>query len=87
MPEFRINRTLLDLLHAVRHLSNLFTKFLETPPPPAKEEKWLRDEDVMKIFNVTEKTIYNWKKKGTLPYRDFGGTSFYLESEIYKINQ
>jgi len=84
MQGIGINRKLLEVLHALRLLSDLFTKFMDALPPPVREEKWLRDSDIIEIFKVTGRTIYNWKKKGDLTVKYMGGTAYYRESDVYK---
>ena len=84
MQTIGLNQTLLEILYALRHLSDLFTKFMEAAPQQQKQDRWLSENDVMKIFKVTSRTIYNWKVGGDLEPKYMGGTPYYLESEVFK---
>ncbi|WP_316819810.1 helix-turn-helix domain-containing protein [Pedobacter gandavensis] len=55
------------------------------PEQKKEEEVWLHTQDVMRIFSKSERTIYNWRKAGMLRYRVIGGTTFYLQSDVYKL--
>ena len=85
MEEIGINQVLLEILNALRNLNNTFNKVHQAPQLTAVPDEWLPENEVMKIFSVSRKTIYNWRQKHALQCRKFGGTVYYLKSEIYKV--
>lgn len=35
-------------------------------------KKWLDNQDLLLLLNVTDRTLRNWRKKNYLPYKRFG---------------
>ncbi|SHE46471.1 helix-turn-helix domain-containing protein [Pedobacter caeni] len=81
-----------SILHVLRQILSLQTENtnrlldqINSYKPIHAEEVWLHTEDVMHLFKKSEKTIYNWRRKGQLRYKIIGGTAYYLRSDIFQI--
>ena len=49
-------------------------------------EEMLTSKQVRQIFNVTNQTLFNWRKSGKLPYTDIGTRGYlYKRSDIINI--
>ena len=54
--------------------------------PSAKVEpdlkRWLDKQDVMREFYVSERTLYNWRKKKLIPFGNIGRKFYYDRRQI-----
>lgn len=53
----------------------------------AEEEKFLRVSDVAELMQLTEQTIYKYKRLGIIPYKKIGKNLFFSKKEIVKFKQ
>ena len=51
----------------------------EQPPVKVKLalKRWLDKQDVMREFYVSERTLYNWRKKKLIPFGNIGRKFYY----------
>lgn len=87
MPLDLIHQILNQLMTKANEIKAALDRLAEAGHPADRPDRWLPEDEVMRIFGVTSRTLYNWKKKNALAYNKFGGTSYYLESEIYKLTE
>ena len=84
-----ILRTIVKALRQIFSLqkenTDTLIQIINSLKPIPADEIWLHTEDVMKLFKKTEKTLYNWRRKGLLRYKIIGRTVYYLRSDIYQI--
>lgn len=50
-------------------------------------EKRISTADVMRIYGVSEKTIWEWKRNYAMPYRKIGKNCFFVLSELQEWDQ
>jgi hypothetical protein len=68
----------LDILKGIDNKLNiLIEKFNYSP------EKWIFDKDVKDILQISDKTLYNYREKGLLPYSKVEGKYYYKEKDVY----
>ena len=53
-------------------------KIMET----TKENEFLRSEDIVKIFNISNATLKNWRRDNIIPFYRIGKSYRYRRSEI-----
>lgn len=46
---------------------------------------WIDNSEVMKKFNISKKTLQNWRDDGILPYSKFGRLILYHKDDIGRI--
>ena len=80
-----INQHLLDCLHVLREIHAICVKSLEPAPSKNFNDEWLHTDDVARIFNKTERTIYAWRKANLIRYIKIKRTMYYLKSDIYDL--
>lgn len=50
--------------------------------PIFKEEKWLDNQEVCLMMNITKRTLQTYKDKGLLPYSKLNRKNYYKRSDI-----
>ncbi|QHC86145.1 DNA-binding protein [Empedobacter brevis] len=50
--------------------------------PIFKEEKWLDNQEVCLIMNITKRTLQTYKDKGLLPYSKLNRKNYYKLSDV-----
>lgn len=80
-----INQSLLDNLHVLREIHAILLKSLENIVPKNPKDEWLHTDDVARIFNKTERTIYTWRKAKLIRFIKIKGSLYYLKSDIYEL--
>lgn len=60
----------------IRYLKNAISKILDD------HDEWLTTEDVMNFLNCSEKTVYNYRRKGELEYRQRGRKIWYKKADV-----
>ena len=45
----------------------------------------LKNEEVMEYFKISRSCLYQWRKKGKIPYIKIGTLNFYIEEVIIKM--
>ena len=58
-------------------------KSIEDKKRLEEKEEILVTEDIQRILKVSRVTIYNWKKKGILPYYRMGNRVYFKKSEVF----
>ncbi|WP_430611630.1 helix-turn-helix domain-containing protein [Flavobacterium sp. JP2137] len=53
--------------------------------PIFKEEKWLDNQEVCLMMNITKRTLQQYRDDKILPYIQIGGKIIYKESDILTI--
>ncbi len=59
----------------------------QTPPAPPQaantantidgSSNWIPKEEVMEQLQVSVRTLFNWRKKGVIPFKTIGGKIYY----------
>lgn len=50
--------------------------------PIFKEEKWLDNQEVCLMMNITKRTLQTYKDKGMLPYSKLNRKNYYKRSDV-----
>ncbi len=50
--------------------------------PIFKEEKWLDNQEVCLMMNITKRTLQTYKDKGLLPYSKLNHKNYYKRSDV-----
>ena len=48
-------------------------------------ETWLDNSDLLRSFNVTPRTLLNWRKKSIVKFKKLGGKILYSERELLQL--
>ena len=72
-----------DLEQFKQELFAMLQPFKDAQAPTG--QKWLKNEDVKKILNVSNGTIQNLRVNGSLPFTKIGGLYFYKQEDIEKM--
>ena len=72
-----------DLEQFKQELFAMLQPFKDSQAPTG--QKWLKNEDVKKILNVSNGTIQNLRVNGSLPFTKVGGLYFYKQEDIEKM--
>ena len=52
-------------------------------PKDKQPEKWLDNQDILTLLNISDRTLQNWRSKGYIPFHRVGrGKIFYKESDL-----
>jgi hypothetical protein len=71
----RINNELKSLLELTE---NATTKYIQI----FKAEKWLDNQEVCLMMNITKRTLQTYKDKGLLPYSKLNRKNYYKLSDV-----
>lgn len=63
-------------LHDIKKMMVDMQSKIQTPQP-IEETKYLTREDVATLLQISESTVFNWTKNGTLKAFQCGGRIFY----------
>lgn len=58
---------------------------LSTRTPHLKGEKYLTNNDVSKILNISIRSLQDWRNNGTIGYIQISGKILYRQSDILKL--
>jgi transposase len=47
------------------------------PPKERLQQRLLDQVEIQQIFKVSRGTVYNWSRKGLLPFTQFGGRKYF----------
>lgn len=72
LMEFKI-----DLLQEIK-------KMIQSPEPKTSK-KWIKSKEVIKLLNISPRTLQNLRINGTLTYTKIGGTIYYDNTDIEKL--
>lgn len=59
--------------------------FTEPALVSQQADAWLRADEVMRILGVSEKTLYNYTRKGAFLVRKIGSTRWYCKASIMSV--
>ncbi len=51
------------------------------------DKKYLDNADMKQLFNISDKTLYRWRKNGTVPFTNLGGKHIYPKQAVLAILQ
>lgn len=61
------------------------TKPTKTGSKDLEKVRLLKDEDIKKLFGISQSCLYNWRKKKMIPHIKMGSVNYYLEDVILKM--
>jgi len=61
------------------------TQPTKTGSKDLEKVRLLKDENIKKLFGISQSCLYNWRKKKKIPYIKVGGINYYLEDVILKM--
>ncbi len=70
-----IKKELKDLLNLTENATKKYT-------PIFKKEKWLDNQEVCLMLNITKRTLQTYKTKGVLPYSKLNRKNYYKRSDV-----
>lgn len=53
----------------------------------AADKKYLDNADMKQLFHISDKTLYRWRKNGTVPFTNLGGKLVYPKQAVLAILQ
>ncbi len=54
----------------------------QQPYPDNSLSKWMDNYQIMEEFKITQRTLYNWRRKKYIPHTKIGNKSYYNRTEI-----
>lgn len=81
-----IHEKLAEIIHHQMEQYILLERLMEVPKVAAADEL-LDTNDLMRIFKKSDKTIYDWRKRGFLPFIKIGPTYYYWKSEVLNVQK
>lgn len=74
--------TTADELTAI--IKSILTEFQTAPTekPTADTETLLKPKDVCNMLNISNGTLFAWKKLGKIPFRRLGRRIFFVQSDV-----
>lgn len=83
MEVIAIQKSALDgLTNELKALLDLAENATRKYTPILKEEKWLDNQEVCLMMNITKRTLQTYKDKGLLPYSKLNRKNYYKFSDI-----
>jgi len=67
-----------DIMELLEMTENVTRKYI----PIFKEEKWLDNQEVCLMMNITKRTLQTYKDKGLLPYSKLNRKNYYKLSDV-----
>lgn len=74
--------TLDEMKKELKDLLNLTENTTRKYTPIFKKEKWLDNQEVCLMLNITKRTLQTYKTKGVLPYSKLNRKNYYKRSDI-----
>lgn len=71
--------------NSIERVTLLIEDLLDKQKPLLNGEHYITDEELSKLLKVHRRTLNDYRKKGILPYINFGGKVLYKESTIQNI--
>ncbi len=71
----KIKNELKELLNLTENATKKYTAIF-------KEEKWLDNQEVCLMMNITKRTLQTYKSKGLLPYTKLNRKNYYKRSDV-----
>lgn len=83
MEVIAIQKSVLEgLTNELRTLLELTENTTKKYTPIFKEEKWLDNQEVCLMMNITKRTLQTYKDKGLLPYSKLNRKNYYKLSDV-----
>ena len=83
MEVIAIQKSLLDgMKKELKALLELTENATRKYTPIFKEEKWLDNQEVCLMMNITKRTLQSYKDKGLLPYSKLNRKNYYKLSDV-----
>ena len=83
MEVIAIQKSALDgLTNELKALLDLAENATRKYTPILKEEKWLDNQEVCLMMNITKRTLQTYKDKGLLPYSKLNRKNYYKFSDV-----
>lgn len=83
MEVIAIQKSALDeMKNELRELLDMTESATRKYTPIFKEEKWLDNQEVCLMMNITKRTLQTYKDKGLLPYSKLNRKNYYKLSDV-----
>ena len=83
MEVIAIQKSALDgMKNELRELLEMTENVVQKYTPIFKEEKWLDNQEVCLMMNITKRTLQTYKDKGLLPYSRLNRKNYYKRSDV-----
>ncbi|MDV3709421.1 DNA-binding protein [Elizabethkingia anophelis] len=83
MEVIAIQKSVLDgMKNELKALLELTENTTRKYTPIFKEEKWLDNQEVCLMINITKRTLQTYKDKGMLPYSKLNRKNYYKLSDV-----
>ena len=83
MEVIAIQKTTLNgMKKELRELLEMTENAIRKYTPIFKEEKWLDNQEVCLMMNITKRTLQTYKDKGLLPYSRLNRKNYYKRSDV-----
>ncbi|EFK34052.1 Uncharacterised protein [Chryseobacterium gleum] len=83
MEVIAIQKSALDgMKNELRELLEMTENATRKYTPIFKKEKWLDNQEVCLMMNITKRTLQTYKDKGLLPYSKLNRKNYYKLSDI-----
>lgn len=83
MEVIAIQKTTLNgMKNELRELLEMTENAVRKYTPIFKEEKWLDNQEVCLMMNITKRTLQTYKDKGLLPYSRLNRKNYYKRSDV-----
>ncbi|MES2267065.1 MAG: helix-turn-helix domain-containing protein [Bacteroidota bacterium] len=83
MEVIAITKSILDgMNNEIKELLELTENTTQKYSPIFKEEKWLDNQEVCLMLNITKRTLQNYKDKGLLPFSKLNRKNYYKLSDV-----
>ncbi|MCL1672933.1 MULTISPECIES: helix-turn-helix domain-containing protein [Bacteroidota] len=83
MEVIAIQKSALDgMQNELRELLEMTENAIRRYTPIFKEEKWLDNQEVCLMMNITKRTLQTYKDKGLLPYSKLNRKNYYKRSDV-----
>ncbi|MCT4317850.1 helix-turn-helix domain-containing protein [Elizabethkingia anophelis] len=83
MKVIAVQKSALDgMKNDIRGLLEMTENVTRKYTPIFKEEKWLDNQEVCLMMNITKRTLQTYKDKGLLPYSKLNRKNYYKRSDV-----
>ena len=83
MEVIAIQKSALDeMKNELWELLEMTENVVQKYTPIFKEEKWLDNQEVCLMMNITKRTLQTYKDKGLLPYSRLNRKNYYKRSDV-----
>ena len=83
MEVIAIQKSALDgMTNELKALLEMTENAIRRYTPIFKEEKWLDNQEVCLMMNITKRTLQTYKDKGLLPYSKLNRKNYYKHSDV-----